>query len=180
MHLFDANFREMLGGGSIALVGGLFGGALLVAYTNQLFLIPGLLVLLPGFLELRGNISGSFSARLSSGLFLGMVNSHRFKSHVVIENLVASFVLAISALLTLGLLAFAFNYLLLGVVYYEIILIPLLAGILANAVELPLTLFATFYLFNHGHDPSNIMGPFVTTTGDITSILALLLAVMLI
>ena len=41
-------------------------------------------------------------------------------------------------------------------------------------------LFVTFYLFRKGHDPNNIMGPFITSTGDVTSIISLLIALVLI
>jgi len=55
-----------------------------------------------------------------------------------------------------------------------------IAGIIVNAIEIPLTLFTTFYLFRKGHDPNNIMGPFITSTGDVTSIISLLIALVLI
>ena len=67
-----------------------------------------------------------------------------------------------------------------GYISKEIILLPVIAGVIANAIEIPLTLFVTFYLFKKGHDPNNIMGPFVTSTGDITSILAILIALVII
>ena len=61
-----------------------------------------------------------------------------------------------------------------------IILVALIAGILSNIIEVPLTIIVTFWLFRHGHDPNNIMGPYVTTTGDIISILSLLVAVLIV
>jgi len=66
-----------------------------------------------------------------------------------------------------------------NVIMFKIILMPLVAGVIANLIEIPLTLFATFYLFKKGHDPNNIIGPFVTTTGDITSIISLLIAMVI-
>lgn len=182
MHLsdiFDGNFRDILSSEIVSVAGGLFAGFLLAVFTNQLLLIPGMLVLLPGFLEMRGNISGSFASRLSSGLFLGVINPDHVDPRIIRGNFIASFFLVLMVSLFLGLIAFLFSFIILKVVVWKIILIPVVAAILANAIEIPLTLLATVYLFKRGHDPNNIMGPFISTTGDITSIVALLIAMVI-
>ncbi len=177
--LFDSNFREILASELVSIAGGLIAGSLLAWYTNQLILLPGILILLPGFLEMRGNISGSFASRISSGLFLKVIKPNRIKTHIIKGNLLASFFLALVVSLTLGILAFAFNYFFLQLVTWKIIIIPLIAGIIANAIEIPLTLFTTLYLFKKGYDPNNIMAPFITSTGDVISIVALLIGVFI-
>lgn len=179
MRFFDQNFREILPSEIISVIGGVLAGTVLAIYTDKILLIPGMIILLPGFLEMRGNISGSFASRLSSGLFLKVIHPRKPERHIIQGNLFASFLLAIITSLALGLIAFLFNYFVLHALYFRIILLPFLAGIIANAIEIPLTLFTTLYLFRKGHDPNNIMGPFITTTGDITSILALLASVLL-
>jgi len=80
----------------------------------------------------------------------------------------------------LGLIAFMFNNLVLHVFNPSIIMIFLIAGLIASAIEIPIAIFFTFYFFRKGHDPNNILGPFVTSTGDITSILSLLIALVII
>jgi mgtE-like transporter len=67
-----------------------------------------------------------------------------------------------------------------GIYDYRIIGIALIAGLLSNLIEIPLTVLTTFWLFRHGHDPNNIMGPYVTTTGDISSIISIFVAVLII
>jgi mgtE-like transporter len=180
MAFLDRDFREIFLSQMVSITGGLIAGTALAIYTDKLLLIPGMLILLPGFLEMRGNISGSFASRLSSGLFLGVVRPDRFWTKIIRGNLRASFLLAITVSLVLGLIAFAFNFMILGAFTPAIILLPLIAGAIANAIEIPLTLFATLYLFRKGHDPNNIMGPFVTSTGDMTSIASLLIALAII
>lgn len=180
MGIFDKRFTEMFSSQLVSIFGGLVAGTLLAAYTGRLLLIPGMLILLPGFLEMRGNISGSLAARLSSGLYLGIVDKRKFATKIVKGNFDASFILALAVSLTLGLIAFLFNLFLFGLYTPQIILIPLIAGIIANGIEIPLTLYFTFYLFRKGHDPDSIMGPFVTSTGDITSIVSLLAAMVLV
>lgn len=180
MGLFDKRFREIFSSQLVSILGGLIAGTILAIYTDKLFLIPGMFILLPGFLEMRGNISGALAARLTSGMYLGFVNPRKPNTKIIKGNILASFMLAIIVSFALGLLAFIFNYLAFGILTLKILFIPLVAGILANAIEIPLTLFFTFYLFRKGHDPDNIMGPFVTSTGDITSVLSLLIVVLLI
>jgi mgtE-like transporter len=178
MTIFDRDFKEILSSQAVSVGGGLIAGTILAAYSNQLLMIPGMLILIPGFLEMRGNISGTLASRLSSGLFLGLVKPN-IRTSVVKGNLFASFALAIFASLALGIVAFLFNYFVFNIILFKIIMMPLVAGVIANMIEIPLTLFATFYLFKKGHYPNNIIGPFVTTTGDITSIISLLIAMVI-
>ncbi|HLC50924.1 MAG TPA: magnesium transporter [archaeon] len=180
MGFFGKNFKEILTSEMVSLLGGLFVGTVLAVYADKLLLIPGMLLLLPGFLEMRGNISGSLASRLSSGLFLDVIKINRPSRRIVSGNLLASFFLAIVASLALGVIGFIFNYFVSGIFYPRIIFLPLIAGIIANAVEIVLTFSATFYFFRKGYDPNNIMGPFITTTGDISSILSLLIAIVII
>ncbi len=176
---FDKNFKEILSSQAISITGGLIAGTFLAVRINELILIPGLLIILPGFLEMRGNISGTLSARISSGLFLGVIKPKHIKNRVVKGNLIASFFLAILVSLVLGLLAFAFNYFFLDTVSLKIILLPVIAGALANLIEVPLALMFTFVLFKRGHDPNNIIGPVLTSSGDVISIICLLVTLVI-
>lgn len=180
MDIFDNNFKEIFSSQIISILIGLITGTILAIYTDKILLIPGMLILIPGFLEMRGNISGSFASRLSSGLFLGIIKPNKIKTKIIKGNLLASFFLAIFVSLLLGLIAFLFNYFIFKTFILKIILIPIIAGFIANAIEIPLTLFTTLYLFKKGHDPNNIMGPLITSTGDITSILSLLIVLVII
>jgi len=180
MSIFDKNFREIFSSQIVSIIGGLITGTAIAIYTDKLLLIPGMLILLPGFLEMRGNISGSLASRLSSGLFLGVIKPKHYNTKIIRGNLWASFFEAMAVSLALGILAFLFNYFLLGVYTPTIIILPIIAAVIANTIETVLTLFTTFYLFKKGHDPNNIMGPFVTSTGDITSTVALLISLVII
>ncbi|MBS3054589.1 MAG: magnesium transporter [Candidatus Aenigmarchaeota archaeon] len=180
MPFFDSTFKEILSSQAASVAGGLIAGTLLAFYTDKMLLLPGMLILIPGFLEMRGNISGSFSSRIACGLFLGVVKPEKIWTKIVKGNLVASFLQAILVSFSLGLLAFVFNYVLLGVSSAGIIVIPFVAGIIANAIEIPLALSMTFYLFRKGHDPNNVMGPLLTSTGDVISTISLLAAVAIV
>jgi mgtE-like transporter len=143
-------------------------------------MIPALLILFPGFMEMRGNISGTLSARLSAGLHVGAFKKEYDKNKIVKGNAVASMVLVILLSLVLGLVAYYVSTEFFGITNANIIIVALVAGILSNVIEVPLTIFITFWLFRHGHDPNNIMGPYVTTAGDIISVVSLLIAISLV
>ena len=180
MPIFNSKFREIFSAQLVSIAGCLIAGTILAIYTDKILLIPGMLILLPGFLEMRGNISGTLASRITSGLFLKVIDQNKMNTRIIRENILASFFLAIFVSFVLGVIAFAFNYFMVGIFLPKIILIPIIAGIIANAIEIPLTIFSTFYFFRKGHDPDNIMGPFITSTGDVTSVLALLIALVLI
>lgn len=180
MHLLSHDFKEILGAEIISTTGGLFAGLLLASFVGKLSLIPGLLIFLPGFLEMKGNISGSLSSRLSSGMFLGVLKPKFHRSRVLKGNVIASFLLVIILSLILGSIAYFVSSLVLGINAPQIILVSLIAGIISNLIEIPLTIATTFWLFKKGHDPNNIMGPYVTTLGDIVSIIALLIGILVV
>ena len=180
MGVFDKRFEEIFSAQLVSIIGGLIVGTLLAVYKDKILLIPGMFILLPGFLEMRGNISGTLASRLSSGLFLKVIKTDKKNIEIISANVLASFFLAILVSLVLGAIAAFFNYLILGSFTSSIILLAVIAGVIANLIEIPLTVVTTFYLFKKGYDPNDIMGPFVTSTGDVTSVISLLVALLII
>ncbi|MBI3190131.1 magnesium transporter [archaeon] len=178
--MIGKDFREIMGSELVSITGGLITGVILTFATNRIEMIPALLILLPGFLETRGNLSGSLSARLSAGLHLGIFKQEYNRKKIVKGNVIASFVLIVFMSLFLGFVAYYASMEFFGITNQNIIFVSLLAGIISNVIEIPLTIFATFWLFRHGHDPNNIMGPYTTTTGDIVSVISILIALSLI
>nr|WP_243687656.1 hypothetical protein [Methanobacterium formicicum] len=55
----------------ICAIGDLIAGILLSGMTNTLEILPGLLVLIPGAIGMRGNIFGALGSRLGSNLHIG-------------------------------------------------------------------------------------------------------------
>ncbi len=159
---------------------GLIAGTMLSFAVGNIYLIPGLLILLPGFLEMRGNISGSLSARLSAGLLLGAIKPKIGRSKIMIGNIVASFALVVMVSLLLGAISYFASSFLFGISDAKIILISVMAALLSNIIEIPVAIYATFWLFRRGHDPNNTMGPYITAMGDVLSILSLMLAIVIV
>lgn len=178
--MLNKDFKEIAGTELVSMTGGVAAGFLLTFALDKLYLVPSLLILLPGFLEMRGNISGTLSARLTAGLYVGAMKNTSKRRRIIQGNLVASAVLVVILSLFLGVISYLISFAFFGINNTNIILIALAAGLLSNLMEIPITVLTTLWLFKKGHDPSNIMGPYITTVGDIVSIISLLIAIMVI
>ncbi len=165
-------FNQILIAEFISITGGLIAGYLLTIITKEISIIPGMLVMLPGFLELRGNISGSLSARISSGLHLGLVND--IKGELIKKNVISAVILTIITSMMIGLISYSYN-LITGVNDAKVIIITILSALLSSAIMIPLTIISAIKMFKKGLNPDNIMGPYVTTLGDVVSLISLII-----
>ena len=170
------DFYEMLSSELVATTGGIISGTLLAVFTDRLFLLPGLFILLPGFLQLKGAIAGTLAARLGTELHLKKIKPGK-KSRLITENKVASFILMFFASLILGVTAYFLTFLLFKENHPTLMLLPQVAAIISSIILFPLTTRLTIWLYKNHHNPDNVMGPYVTSLGDIESIIALLIAV---
>lgn len=176
----EKDLREILIAEFVSITGGVFAGYLLAYQTQKISLVPGLFILLPGFLAERGNISGSLSARLSSKLHLGKITPSLKDNKILKENILASFILGIIVSFILGALAFLFNLVIFNQFFPKIILISLLASVISQLIMVPTTALTCFFLFKNGFDPDNIMSPVISSLGDFISVFSLILAIRVI
>lgn len=191
--LFDKDFKEITVTEFVSLTGGLMAGTILSTFSNNLLLVPGLFVLYPGFLSLKGEIHGSLAARLSSALHIGNIkvkskeeNSREItpkdkkKTHYILfENIVASLLLGIFVSIVLGIVAYSVTYLFFRINNPDIILLSLISAIIANLIMVPFTILSTLWVYKHGYDPDNIMGSYLTTVGDVVGVLSLLVGIII-
>ena len=170
------DFSEILSSQLVAITGGVIAGTLLAIFTDKLFLLPGLFILLPGFLELKGAIAGSLASRLGTELHTGKIKPDG-KSKLISENKIASFILVFFISLVLGVTTYLITYFLFGYNNPKLMLVPVIAAIISSIVLFPLTVKMTLWLYKNHHDPDNVMGPYVASIGDIESILSILIAI---
>lgn len=170
--------KDIIGGQFISVTGGLLAGLILASQVGHLELLPGFFILFPGFLELQGDLSGTLAARIGSHIHLnGIKKVDELKDPHVKENLLVTFILSLMASLILGIFVFLLSFLILKRVAFKLIFVCFLANILASLILIPLTFGVAVWLYRKGHDPDNIMGPFVTSLGDIVSVVSLILAI---
>lgn len=166
----------------ISLAGGLFAGT--VMGTDQMIERfkdhPGLLLLLPAFLATRGNVYGALGARIASGLHQGIISPRFEWDHRLINAITASFINGIGISIVIAFLAWSILHLLGRPTspLSTLVMILLIAGLLTSIVLITGLLTLVFYGYRYGLDPDNLIGPIVTTLGDIFGVTFLLFAVV--
>ncbi|MDP6894951.1 MAG: magnesium transporter [Acidimicrobiales bacterium] len=163
------------------IVGVLFassGGLVLAAAESTLSELPGLLLLLPGAIALRGNIFGSMGSRLGTATHMGTFGlSYRVDS-VLVQNLLASGSLSLISSLLLAVLAkgtaSAFG-LSPAMTLADFIVISVLGGLLSSVVLAFVTIALSVGSVKYEWDLDNVVAPLVTTTGDLLTVPSLIL-----
>lgn len=172
-------YREALPALAASVVGGLFAGVVLGGMRAELRAVPGLLVLVPALLATRGNVYGSLGARLSTGLHQGLVEPVLGYDERLAAAVAAALANGIVASLFAAVVAFAVLVLLGQAVapLFTLLAIALVAGILSGVALTVAVVSVVVVGFRRGYDPDTLVGPLVTTTGDVFGIAFLLLAV---
>src|SRR6476646_9537158 len=85
-----AGLRQALAALLVSSGGDLLAGLTLGAITGTLEALPGLLVLVPAAIGMRGNIFGAMGSRLSTAIHTGTFQLSRRPDTVVGQNLAAS------------------------------------------------------------------------------------------
>ncbi|MDO8628318.1 MAG: magnesium transporter [Nanoarchaeota archaeon] len=171
----DKDVLEVSGASILSITISSIAGFLLTFMTDKLTLLPGFLIILPGFLEMHGNLLGALAGRIGAGLNNNKISTHLKTSPFIIHNFLATLILGIITSLFLGTLAAIVVKLLFGITDYNIIIVSLIALLVSILIELPISIILTYWSYNHGYDPDDVMGPYVTTIGDILGILALII-----
>ncbi|WP_144904856.1 magnesium transporter [Halobellus captivus] len=173
-------YREALPALAASLVGGLVAGVILSGMRAELRAVPGLLVLVPALLATRGNVYGSLGARISTALHQGLIEPRVRGGDERLRAAVAA-ALANGLLVSTFAAAAAFAVLtLLGdtVAPFPILVATaLVSGILSGVALAGVVVTAVFAGYRRGRDPDTLVGPLVTTTGDLFGMLFLLVAV---
>ena len=69
-------------------------GIILASSRDILLATPGLIILVPAILSMRGTIQGALGSRLGSALHLGLIKKFNFRDPIVRHNLLASILLS--------------------------------------------------------------------------------------
>lgn len=179
---FWAIYRESLPVLLVALCGGIFAGFVLEGIVEQVERFPGLLVMVPVFLATRGNVYGALGGRIATGLHQGLVEPEFEWQERLGNAVLASFINGIGISLLIGVFTWVALFVLgwESAPLFELVAIMLLAGVLTSVVMIVGLLLLIFAGFRRGYDPDNLVGPIVTTLGDIFGMLFLLFSVGLV
>ena len=152
-------------------------GALLQAHSDELQLVPAVLILIPPFVSQAGALGGILSSRLSSKLQLGVITPRgRPEIPAVVDGAIV-IGLGVVVFAAIGAVSWALSGLLEGPDPSARSLIG--ASLLSGALVLPITLIVGYYVAvltaRFGVDPDNQGVPFITSLLDLAGVAAVLL-----
>jgi len=170
--------REGIPAEILALTGGVFAGLGLASMRNILKQVPGIIVMVPAFLGMRGDIASSLASRMGTALHSGTIEPVYGLSDEVTQNVIGAFTLSILEATLIGVLAH-FTTVILGAHASDLIAllgISLFATLISSGIMIPITVLSTIFFYKRNIDPDTVMSPYLATFGDVVSIFALFIA----
>lgn len=169
--------REALPFEIIATLGGVVAGIIFSGMTKEMQLIPGLIVIAPAVLGMRGNISCTLGSRLGSAIHMGLITKIENNPELT-NNIGGSLLLSLIISAILGLMGhfvtIAFGLESAGAL--KLMFIAVLAGVSSGLILVVVAVFLALGMFRFGFDPDNVVTPAIATIGDIVSMFMLFVA----
>lgn len=176
--LFFVGLGALMVSAFAASVAGMYLGSV----RGVLEILPGLMVLLPPSINMRGSISGVLASRLSSSMHLGEFEVSFGNESALGENLRASFVSTVVIAAILGIFADIVSRFigLESLHFVDFITISVVSGVVSGLAVMAITLIVAILSYRYGIDLDMIGAPTVTTSGDIVTLPILIGSALLI
>lgn len=177
-----AGVVQGLGALCLGLLASLVAGLTLGSITSTLERLPGLLVLVPAAIGLRGTIFGAMGSRLGTSIHTGTF-SVRLRSDTVLgQNVLATGVLTLVTSVALAVMAkgLAVGFGIEGTISIpDLLVISFLGAVISSLVLVVFTVVLAAASTRYRWDPDNVMAPLVTATGDLITLPTLFVATLL-
>jgi mgtE-like transporter len=162
----------------IAAATSLIAGLVLAGMDSRMEAIPGLFVLIPVSIGMRGNIFGALSARLGTSIHTGLFEVSRRREGMLYQNVYAATLLTIATSVAMAILARAIAGLLHieTVSVWDLTVIALVGGLLSSAAVLAVTVLLSIKSLQRGWDLDSVGAPLITAIGDVVTLPCLLVA----
>jgi mgtE-like transporter len=160
----------------------LVAGGFLGSITGTFERHPGLLVLVPAAIGLRGNVFSTLGSRLSTAIHMGTLRLNLRRTGVLGQNVVASLVLTVGMSLLLAVVTVLISVatgLEDTIPVTDMALVSIFGGILASIVVLATTIGLAAGAVRYGWDLDNVIAPTISTLGDVLTLPALWLGAQL-
>jgi mgtE-like transporter len=157
-------------------------GITLGAMTGTLEELPGLLILIPASVGMRGVISGTTGARLGTSIAAGLFDVSWRPGGVLRQNAAVGLVLTLASTLYVAALA-RLSALVFGepsIPLPDLVTISVIGGTLGAVIVLLATILLAVVSFRRRYDLDAVGTPLITAIGDMVTLPALLLASFLV
>ncbi|MDP9441073.1 MAG: magnesium transporter [Actinomycetota bacterium] len=168
------SFIALVLNSSTSLVAGGFLGSI----TSTFDALPGLLVMVPAAIGLRGNIFGAFGNRISTTIHSGTFRLSARPDSVLGQNVLATAILTLAMSVILAVVAktIAVALGIAGTIsVLDLAVISIIGGALASVVVLAASHGLASGAVRYGWDLDNVTAPLVSTLGDVLTLPALFL-----
>ena len=175
----SADVRQRIVALAIGVVAASAGGLVLATAEGTLADLPGLLLLVPGAIALRGNVFGAMGSRLGTAVHAGTFRLSARPDGVVGQNLLGAAALSLVLSAVLGLMARG-TAIAFGVTptmtLADFVVVSTLGGLLASVFVGAVTLGLAAGSIRFDWDLDNVLAPLVSTLGDLATVPALVMA----
>jgi mgtE-like transporter len=163
--------------------GDLVTGLTLASITGTLTELPGLFILIPAAIGMRGNIFGALGSRLGTQIHAGTFRVSRRVDTLFGQNIGAAIVLSLTISAALAVLAKVVSSALIttpAISVVDFMVISVIGAIISSIVVGILTVAVAAFCANRSLDLDNVAAPIVTAAGDIATLPSLFLATYLV
>jgi mgtE-like transporter len=163
--------------------GDLVTGLTLASITNTLQVLPGLFILIPAAIGMRGNIFGGLGSRLGTQIHAGTFRVSRRIDTLFGQNVGAAIVLSLSISAVLAVLAKVVSVAFQGgksISVVDFMVISVIGAIISSIVVLVITVAVAAFCARRNLDLDNVAAPIVTAAGDIATLPSLFVATYLV
>jgi mgtE-like transporter len=178
-----AGVRQSLVALGLNSTSSLVAGAFLGSITGTFERYPGLLVLVPAAIGLRGNIFGTFGSRISTTIHSGTFRLSTRRDTVLGQNVLAAAILTLAMSLLLAVLT---KVIAVGlgledtISVLDLAVISIVGGAIGSLVVMAATLGLTAGAVRYGWDLDDVNAPLVSTLGDVLTLPALFVGTFLV
>ena len=155
--------------------GDLLAGLALGFMTDSLTRLPGLFLLIPAAIGMRGNIFGALGSRLGTGMHTGQFEPSRERESFLGQNILASLYLTLATSLFLAgaarIVSVALGFTSISVWDYAVI--SILGGVLGSIVVGTASIGIAIWSQRRAWDLDSVSAPLVTAIGDVATLPAL-------
>ncbi len=160
-------------------------GSVLGGMESSLKILPGILVMVPPLLALRGSIGGALASRLGTGLHQGVIDPEEMWGPEVKVNIYSALFLTFLISLATGFLSLSITvltglHILTFHLAWSLVSIAIIAGMLSSLGLIGLTIFIALLSYRRGWDPDNITSPLTASFGDFVTMTSIYIAVILV
>jgi mgtE-like transporter len=170
--------RQGLAALTLSTLASFVAGLTLGHITNTLTELPGLLVLIPAAVGMRGTIFGAIGARLGTSTHAGLFEVTLDRNGVLYQNIEVALITTFTSALWLAILArlatLAFGQRSISI--WDFVTISVVGGALGSAFILLFTIGLSVLSYRRGYDLDAVSTPMVTALGDMGTLPTLFLA----